>query len=545
MKKVVLLLVVCLCGLAFAKVVTGSAERIERNDNPVVLTQETNKLEFYPTIGYQGLLKGSDGKLIADGSYSLTFSVYDAEEAKEKIWKEVQSVEIKNGILNCNIGSVKKLNLPFDKQYWLSVAVGEEELPRMIMGGTPYSLHARRIADDAIIGGKNISVIKEDDGQIRISGSTDLKDASGEIYNLYDTYLSDGTTAAYGTKSISSSNIITYEDSTYVGQRSHAFGQSTYAGGCYSLTTGYSTKALGWYSIAGGALSEAIGGYSLALGYSAKANHDHSVAIGRQAISDGLYGGSVAIGEKTEALGSYSTAIGYKDSSTTSLAVTIGNHNKASSSYSFALGSNCKAITNSYSFAIGNNAKSSGGNSYSIGSYTDAVEDYSFAMGYKMKNDIPNSFMIGYPSAASSDSSTIYIDDEKVCIGHTKAEIDSASNHASYNNKGLFVKGPVYAKELHLDTDLWADYVFSKNYNLKPLNEVEEFIGKNNHLPGMVPEKEVVLKGVSVGDVQVKLLEKIEELTLYLIDQNKQLTLQNEQMEQQNNRIEQLEQLLK
>lgn len=81
-------------------------------------------------------------------------------------------------------------------------------------------------------------------------------------------------------------------------------------------------------------------------------------------------------------------------------------------------------------------------------------------------------------------------------------------------------KGTLYVKEL-IVTNSWADYVFNKDYKLMPLNEVAEFINKNNHLPNIPSEAEIQSNGISVGEMQQKQMEKIEELTLYVIDLNK------------------------
>ena len=69
----------------------------------------------------------------------------------------------------------------------------------------------------------------------------------------------------------------------------------------------------------------------------------------------------------------------------------------------------------------------------------------------------------------------------------------------------------------------WPDYVFSTNYQLTPLEEVEQFIQQNQHLPEVPSAKEVETNGLDLGDMEATLLKKIEELTLYVIDQNKRL----------------------
>lgn len=86
----------------------------------------------------------------------------------------------------------------------------------------------------------------------------------------------------------------------------------------------------------------------------------------------------------------------------------------------------------------------------------------------------------------------------------------------------LNVNGTIRAKEVRVETG-WADYVFDKNYHLRPLSEVEKFIKANKHLPDMPPAKEIEQNGLALGDMQTKLMQKIEELTLYLIEATKQI----------------------
>ena len=84
------------------------------------------------------------------------------------------------------------------------------------------------------------------------------------------------------------------------------------------------------------------------------------------------------------------------------------------------------------------------------------------------------------------------------------------------------VNGKIRANEIVVNTG-GADFVFEDKYNLKSLEEVENFIKENKHLPEIPSATEVQENGVSVGEMQTKLLQKIEELTLYLIDQNKSI----------------------
>ena len=83
----------------------------------------------------------------------------------------------------------------------------------------------------------------------------------------------------------------------------------------------------------------------------------------------------------------------------------------------------------------------------------------------------------------------------------------------------LSVNGTIQAKEVIVNTG-WSDYVFGPDYRVRPLTEVAAFIKANHHLPDIPSEAEVKQNGVSLADMQAKLLAKIEELTLQMIQLN-------------------------
>ena len=92
-------------------------------------------------------------------------------------------------------------------------------------------------------------------------------------------------------------------------------------------------------------------------------------------------------------------------------------------------------------------------------------------------------------------------------------------------NPGIFklaVNGNVRAKEVKVETG-WSDFVFEDDYDLPTLEEVEKFIDVHKHLPEIPSAKEVEENGVNLGEMDSKLLQKIEELTLYVIEQNKKI----------------------
>lgn len=134
----------------------------------------------------------------------------------------------------------------------------------------------------------------------------------------------------------------------------------------------------------------------------------------------------------------------------------------------------------------------------------------------------------------------------KVLIG-TSWNNAAQSSCNDCNDYKLFVKDGIRTEKVKVDvgsTTGWADYVFKKDYKLRTLEEVEKHIIEKGHLPNIPSANEVVKNGVNLGEMDAKLLEKIEELTLYSIEQNKQikkLQQENETLQQQSKKIDVLE----
>ncbi len=94
----------------------------------------------------------------------------------------------------------------------------------------------------------------------------------------------------------------------------------------------------------------------------------------------------------------------------------------------------------------------------------------------------------------------------------------------------LAVNGDILCKKVTVTLNGWSDYVFYANYRLRPLSEVEQYINQYHHLPEVVAADEVERNGLDVADNQAALLKKIEELTLYAIEQNKQMEAMKKEM---------------
>lgn len=83
--------------------------------------------------------------------------------------------------------------------------------------------------------------------------------------------------------------------------------------------------------------------------------------------------------------------------------------------------------------------------------------------------------------------------------------------------------GKTITREVEVTLTGWCDYVFDEDYSLRPLEEVEAFIAEHHHLPEVPSEAEVLEKGVNLGEMDAVLLKKIEELTLYVLQQQKEI----------------------
>jgi len=95
----------------------------------------------------------------------------------------------------------------------------------------------------------------------------------------------------------------------------------------------------------------------------------------------------------------------------------------------------------------------------------------------------------------------------------------------------VYGSGYVWARDIHVKAGTpFGDFIFDKNYDLFSISELEKFINKNHHLPGIPSAAEVEEKGINVGDFQNLLLQKIEEQALYIINLQKQIDELKEQM---------------
>lgn len=127
-------------------------------------------------------------------------------------------------------------------------------------------------------------------------------------------------------------------------------------------------------------------------------------------------------------------------------------------------------------------------------------------------NGETNKFHIG-TKASGTNTSVIVVD---------RATDNVGIGTSTPGNYRLAVNGPMRAKEIVVETG-WSDFVFEDDYDLPTLEQVEAHIEKHGHLQDIPSAADVAKNGVKVGEMESKLLQKVEELTLHLIDMNKRL----------------------
>ncbi|MFA5781657.1 MAG: hypothetical protein WC868_05240, partial [Bacteroidales bacterium] len=108
-------------------------------------------------------------------------------------------------------------------------------------------------------------------------------------------------------------------------------------------------------------------------------------------------------------------------------------------------------------------------------------------------------------------------------------DISIGSGVKIYNNGNIWASTEVKVAV----NNPWGDFVFDKEYNLKTLTELEQYIKENKHLPDVPSAKEIEKNGVSLGEMSNTLLQKIEECILYIIELKKQ----NDVLQIENNEI--------
>ncbi|UAY53263.1 Ig-like domain-containing protein [Ferruginibacter albus] len=313
-------------------------------------------------------------------------------------------------------------------------------------------------------------------------------------------------TGAYEAISVGVKNAVT-------GDMSSVFGYGNTITDTQAVAVGYQNKVTKRYGLAFGKENEIGGLKSVAIGTHNIVTAQKALALGRDlTISNSIdnptqFDNSVKIGVSDNAymvlLQSGNVGIGTTPESNTKLQVNgnvkaIGLIIPTGAAYGKVLTSDSNGLA-SWQMPTGNNSN-------------DALWSLS-------GNDL-----------SSSSTANIGIGVNKVPIGYKLA----------VNGDALFTKIKVKA----YNATTWPDYVFADNYNLPKLKEVEQYLKQNKHLRGIPSALEIQTNGIDVADNEAALLQKIEELTLYVIDENKKNEDLSKQVMQHNQQLQELQQQL-
>lgn len=145
------------------------------------------------------------------------------------------------------------------------------------------------------------------------------------------------------------------------------------------------------------------------------------------------------------------------------------------------------------------------------------------------KNPQNNSEDVGIRTNASNDLTMYVLGPDRLYIQSSTGNVGIGTNVPQAK---LSVNGDVSAKKIKVTQTGWPDFVFHETYALPSLQEVENYVAVHNHLPGIPSAKEIETHGVDLGEMNKQLLQKVEELTLYLIREHKKsLELEKENIE--------------
>ncbi len=401
--------------------------------------------------------------------------------------------------------------------------VNNSTVGRFVNNGSNYNL---------LFGGDGSNLGTNNTGNIAI-GSESLKSTPSTVgsYNVAVGHQSqknnlgtgNNTSVIQPNTSIGSFSLLT----NTTGFENEAFGYNSLK----SNTTGYRNEAIGTFAL----YENTTGFYNIGLGYNAlnpnKSGY-RNIGIGPTTLRANVSGyNNIAIGSNAQ----YFNMNGWDN-------VAIGiDALKSSGTISGSLVTGTTGIRNNV--IIGNYAGLMAKSSYNtyIG----------YSAGYSNVDGEKNVF-IGYQAGYSElGSNKLYIANSSsvnplvkgdflnknllINVGPSNTatqgyfaigDFDASSPMTIAPGYRLIVQDGIITEKIKIalkESSFWADYVFDENYKLRPLHEVEHFVKENKHLPNVPSAAEVLENGIDIATMNARLLEKVEELTLYIIEQEKRI----------------------
>lgn len=282
---------------------------------------------------------------------------------------------------------------------------------------------------------------------------------------------------------------------------------------------GKQNTASGNNSLAGGYTTQATGSNSLAFGYNSKATQSTTTAIGNTAIASGI--GSMALGNYVKANAQNSFVFGA--GTTASYPLT----NNTANSIALGVNSNTptllitKALNNNYTGKVAIGAVANPQAKLHLKS--DSNEDAGVMIEPTDKNShkafiklFDGAHMITADNGGLSFSAPKAMSLKSANITFSgKVGINTINE---VNDYALAVDGGIISSKVFIkEVKQWPDHVFASDYPLMGLKDLKQYLSDHRHLPGMPSEKEMLSKGYDLNEMQATLLQKIEELTLYML----------------------------
>jgi hypothetical protein len=470
----------------------------------MIASQSAHAGNFPKVINYQGMLTQSDGQTpVEDGTYHLTFKIYGSSSGDDSLWIEHHPiVQVAGGLFNILLGSVTSLDLPFDDTYWLGVKVGNDSefSPRIQLTSVGYA-HRALVADSAVkaISAGGLDGWVDDGTVVRLEDSTDkvgigTSNPVAPLHIDYNSWAPPGSSAGLIVRNTAVST------SPHWGQAEIALDPSG-LGASYVLsandevtkfriyennTLRFMIDSLGNVHIWGGlCLPGSFGPDDAYVGH--RGNY---VAFGHPGVSEDF------IGYKNNTF-YFKDSPGGGDISDPNMVIG-GNVGIGTTSPLRQL--QISSDINGIGFDAATSSPDAG------------VIRFGDNTGWKLHFGRSRETMGGQLNTGATGALMTIVDNGNVGIGTT--------NPGGFR---LAVEGKIGAREVVVTTTSpWPDFVFHEDYNLPSLEELEQNIKESGQLPGIPSAEQVKKSGISLGEMQSKLLQKIEELTLHMIKLSKE-----------------------
>ncbi len=307
------------------------------------------------------------------------------------------------------------------------------------------------------------------------------------------------------------------------GEYSSVLGYNNSASGANTISGGLGNSALGETSIALGYNNISSGAKSISIGYGSQSTYNNAISIGYKNISSGV--SSLAMGMYTKVQSNHGIVIGKGYSETSPLLNGV-------SGIMLGFGSSKPTM-----FITNSNGENKTGK-IAIGNTTTPQ-----AKLHVLADSNENADLLLQGTGTSSNAVIMFQNaNNKISVSSSG---NMAMNASSFSLTGgnvgigcvansgyaLSVDGGLLSTKVSIkEVGEWPDYVFSEEHELMSLEELEEYIENNSHLPSVPSRDEVLENGIDVAEMNAVLLEKIEELTLYVIELQKQIEKQQNEI---------------